>query len=237
MRSLLLAFYFWRKIVPASSETDKPILPDYFWKSNYALWTFVIFQLAMQWGGQFIAGMYCPQSDLARLAVAQRTSMLISFILIAINLISSPRFASLYKQGKQADLKRYAINSTRVMTIFATPIVMLMVFFPKFVMSFFGTGFAAGAPMLVVLALGQYINVITGSVTQLLMMSGHEKDTRNVQIFVGVVCITLNFVLIKTNGAFGAAVATAVSVALQNLIFVGMVKKRLGFNTLAIWSK
>jgi O-antigen/teichoic acid export membrane protein len=193
--------------------------------------------MALQWGGQFIAGSYCSHDKLAQLAVAQRTSMLISFILIAINLISAPKFASLYKQGKKENLKRYAINSTRVMVLFSSPMVLVMIIFPKFIMSFFGPEFIAGAPMLVFLCLGQYVNVLTGSVSQLLMMSGHEKDMRNIQIFVGIFCTILNFVLIKNYGATGAAIATALSVAIQNLIFVGMVQKRLGFNTLAIWKR
>jgi O-antigen/teichoic acid export membrane protein len=103
-------------------------------------------------------------------------------------------------------------------------------------MSFFGAGFTGGSSMLLVLALGQYVNVLTGSVSYLLIMSGHEKDTRNTQFMIGVFSIILNLVLVKYYGAFGAAVAIAVSVAAQNLIYVGMAKRRLGFNTMAIWS-
>jgi len=33
----------------------------------------------------------------------------------------------------------------------------------------------------------------------------------------------------------GASIAIAVSISLQNLLAVGMVNKKLGFNTLAIW--
>src|SRR6185437_533600 len=160
-----------------------------------------------------------------------------TFILVAINLVSAPKFASLYKQGKSENLKRYAINSTRIMVLFATPMVLIIMCFPNAIMSLFGPGFVEGAPMLVILSLGQYVNVLTGSVTLLLMMSGHEKDMRNIQFMGGVLCVILNYILIKTNGVLGASVAIAISVSVQNLVCVGMVKKRLGFNTLAIWSR
>jgi O-antigen/teichoic acid export membrane protein len=235
--TLIFTLYLWYTTVPEGSREEHAILPDDFWKSNYAIWSFAILQLAMQWGGQFIAGIYCPQTQLAQLAVAQRTSMLIAFILMAINRISAPKFASLYKQGKADALKRYVVNSTRLLVLLSTPGVIIILCFPAFVMSLFGPGFAAGASMLFVLALGQYINVLTGTTTMLLIMTGHERDMRNLQFFTGVFSVILNLVLIQKYGALGAAVATAISMAAQNLVCVGIIKRRLGFNTLNIWSK
>jgi O-antigen/teichoic acid export membrane protein len=235
--TVIITLILWSRIVRKPEQSEEAKLPEHIWKSSYALWSFAIVQMAMQWGGQFMAGIFCTQKQVAQLAVAQRTSMLISFILIAINLVSAPRFASLYKQGQLKNLKKYAINSTRLMVVFSTPIVLLIICFPTLIMSLFGKGFEAGAPMLVVLSLGQFINVLTGSVTLLLMMSGHEKDTRNIQIITGILGSILNYFLIKYYGAFGAAVGTALAISAQNLICVGMVKRRLGFNTMAIFSK
>jgi len=53
--------------------------------------------------------------------------------------------------------------------------VLICTLFPVFVLNFFGEEFVAAAPLLVVLSLGQLINVATGSVGFLLLMSGHEK--------------------------------------------------------------
>jgi O-antigen/teichoic acid export membrane protein len=234
--TVILTVFLWFWVAPRGEQGEDAHLPDNLWKSSYAFWSLASVQMAIQWGGQFISGIFCQQKDLAQLAIAQRTSMLISFVLVAVNLVSAPKFASMYKQGKKENLKRYAINSTRLMVAFATPIVLFIVVFPKFIMSFFGAGFTGGSSMLLVLALGQYVNVLTGSVSYLLIMSGHEKDTRNTQFMIGVFSIILNLVMVKYYGAFGAAVAIAVSVAAQNLIYVGMAKRRLGFNTMAIWS-
>ncbi len=227
--TVLITLYMWRRLTHKDTQADAAVLPDRFWQSSYVLWTFSIVQMAMQWSGQFMAGMFCKQDQIAQLAVAQRTSILISFVLIAINLVSAPKFASLYKQGKMENLKRYTINSTRLMVIFSTPIVLFMVCFPTFIMSLFGSGFQGGAPMLVILSIGQFINVLTGSVSLLLMMSGHEKDTRNIQIICGFAGTLLNYVLIKYFGVLGAAIGTAIAISAQNLICVGMVKKTTGF--------
>ena len=46
-------------------------------------------------------------------------------------------------------------------------------------MSLFGPEFRAGGPVLTILAAGQYVNVLTGSVGYLLMMTGNERLVRN----------------------------------------------------------
>ena len=101
-------------------------------------------------------------------------------------------------------------------------------------MSLFGKGFEGGAWYLRVLSLGQFINVITGCVGYLLTMSGHEKDMRNITVINGVLAIVLALILNPIFGAMGSAISTAIAVAVSNLMAVGMVQKRLGFNTLNI---
>lgn len=229
--TLIISIILWFRFVPKGTmEFDQKLIIA----SCTPLWVVAILQQAMQWGGQFIAGIYCQPSVLGQLAVAQRTSMLISFIGIAINLVSAPKFASFYSQGRMQELKRYSINTTRIMIFFATPLLAFIYIFPNFILSIFGKGFTGGAWMLRILSTGQYINVITGSVGYLLMMSGHGKEFRNINIISGIISIILNLTLVRFYGGVGAAIAIAVAVAIQNILAVNMVEKKLGFNTLKI---
>ena len=175
--------------------------------------------------------------QLAILAVARRTAILTSFILMAVNLVVAPKFAALYKQGKTNELESIALQATRLMVLFALPIVGFMLLFPEWLMWLFGEEYKAGANLLRILAVGQFINVMTGSVGFLLSMSGHERDLRNVVFICGPMAIILALILTPLYGVTGAAVATAIALASQNLLAVGMVKRRLGFNTLAVWRK
>lgn len=230
--TLVIGIFYWFKAVHKKKvkNAEKPELPQLFWKSTLVIWGFSILQVSIQWGGQFIAGIYSKPEQLAQLAIAQRTSILISFILIAANLVSAPRFASLYSQGKMLELRKYAVNTTRLMTFFASPIVVIMLFFPDFIMSLFGEGFKDSGILLRILVIGQYINVITGSVSYLLLMTGHERELRNITLVGGICSILLNVILIKMYGVLGASVAIATSVAIQNLMALKMVNKKLGFN-------
>lgn len=207
------------------------------WQSCFPLWGVALMGLGVQWAGQLVSGVYVEPEQLAILAVAQRTAMLTSFILMAVNLVVAPKFAALYKQGKTDQLERIALQATKLMVLFALPIVGFMLIFPEWLMWLFGEEYKSGANLLRILALGQFVNVMTGSVGYLLSMSGHEKDLRNVVFISGPMAIILALVLTPLYGVTGAAVATAIALASQNLLAVGMVKRRLGFNTLAVWRR
>lgn len=207
------------------------------WQSCLPLWWVALMGLGVQWAGQLVSGAYVPPEELAILAVAQRTAMLTSFVLMAVNLVVAPKFAALYKQGKSEQLERIALKATKLIVLFALPIVGFMLIFPEWLMWLFGEQYKSGANLLRILALGQFVNVMTGSVGYLLSMSGHEKDLRNVAFISGPMAIILALVLTPLYGVTGAAVATALALASQNLLAVGMVKRRLGFNTLAVWRR
>jgi len=231
MLTLFLGYFWWKRNIPTGRGTTESAA---LWKSCVSLWIVAVMQQVVLWGGQFIAGIFNTPEELAQLAVSRNTSVLITFILTAINYVSAPRFASMYSAGKMEELKSYARNTTRLMTIFAAPVLLVIWFFPSFIMSFFGKGFSEGIWLLRVLALGQFINVITGSVGYLLVMSGHEKDMRNITIINGVLALILALILNPFFGVIGSAISTSIALASSNLMAVGLVKKRLGFNTLSI---
>jgi len=163
--------------------------------------------------------------------------MLASFVLIAVNLVVAPKFAKAFADGRQGEVNHLSRLSSRLMLLMAVPVLLVMLLFPKFLMGLFGEGYVVAAPLLQIMAVGQFVNVFTGSVGYLLTMTSHEKDLRNVVLFSGPLAVVLAFVLTKEYGLMGAAYATAISIATQNLLAVYMVKKRLGFNTLNVFRR
>ncbi len=195
----------------------------------------VVMQQLVQWSGLFIAGVYLQPESVSLLACAQRTAMLVSFVLVAVNLVVAPRFASLYRQGAMAELEKLALTSVKLVTALALPVILVMVVFPDTVMLLFGPEFVDGGPLLRILAVGQFLNAICGSVGILLIMSGNEKDVRNVVLISGTFALSSVWVLTAFYGESGNAIGTAAAIAGQNLMTVFLVRKRLGFNTLAVW--
>jgi O-antigen/teichoic acid export membrane protein len=74
---------------------------------------------------------------------------------------------------------------------------------------------------------GHGVNVLTGPVGMVLVMTGHEKIMRNNVLAAGAVNIGLNLILVPKLGALGAAVATAVSLALVNGLSLVQVRRHV----------
>ena len=100
------------------------------------------------------------------------------------------------------------------------------------VLALFGPGFEKGAYILTILAVGQLVNSLTGSVNYLLIVTGNEIIVRNVTILAAAVLVGLCFILLPNYGALGAAVSAAVAVAGQNLYASYKVWKKFGFVTI-----
>ncbi|MCR4288475.1 MAG: polysaccharide biosynthesis C-terminal domain-containing protein, partial [Deltaproteobacteria bacterium] len=163
---------------------------------------------------------------------ASRTAFLISFVLIAVNTIAAPKFAALYHKGDMEALGSIARHSAKLMAIFASPVLLLFLIFPGWVMAIFGSQYADHGLILAVLAIGQFINVATGSVGYLLVMTGNERLQLYGISAVTVVSIVLYLTLIPAFGITGAAIATGVSVASQNLLACYLVYRALGIKTI-----
>ncbi|MBZ2168425.1 oligosaccharide flippase family protein [Marinobacter sp. F4216] len=229
-----LIFWYSRVTRDISQQTYEISLASMM-ASAWPLWIVLLMSQLIQWTGQFVGGAYLPPEEIAQLAVAQRTAMLVSFILTAVNMVVAPRFAALHASGNMEALQSMALTAVRLMAVGATPVVAVMFVFPDFLMGLFGEGFSGGTVLLQVLAVGQFVNVLTGSVGYLLSMSGHERDLRNTLLVVAPVSVVVTFILVPIYGALGAALSTALAVGAQNLLAVYWVKRRLGFNTLAVW--
>ncbi|WP_117232524.1 polysaccharide biosynthesis C-terminal domain-containing protein [Vibrio maerlii] len=232
----LLGAWSWFKNPGTSFDISAKLSPE-LKASISALFIALLMGMCAQWAGQLATAKYLSSTDVAFFASAQRTATLASFVLIAVNLVVAPKFAHAFDKDNALEVNKLSLLSSRLMVTLAIPVIAFMIFFPEFLMGLFGEEYKAAAPLLQILALGQFINVITGSVGYLLNMTGHEKDMRNVVLFSGPLAIALAFGLTSQFGLMGAAYATAISVATQNLLAVWMVKKRLGFNTLNIFRK
>ena len=92
----------------------------------------------------------------------------------------------------------------------------------------FGAAYAQGATALAVLCFGQLLNAAVGPVGVLLNMSGHERDTLIGVSMASGANVILNLLLIPFLGLLGAAIASAATLAIWNMLLMRQVKNRLG---------
>lgn len=226
---LVVGLFVWNRMLPATRESPSVSDSD-LRASAFPLWITTVTAGLQLWAGQFVAGAYLQSDQLAQLAVAQRTAFFISFFLMASSLVVAPKFSALYKQGKLDELAQLARSSIKLVIIFTVPVVLVLFVWAEEAMSMFGKDFSAGANLLRVLIVGQLINAITGPVGYLLIMSGNERDMRNISLVCGPLAVALALAFVPFWGATGAAISTAAAIAAQNIAAAILVKRRLGFS-------
>ncbi len=204
-------------------------------KSSLPLFGGSLLNLVTLWSSTLMLGIWEDKDAVGVFAVAARTAALISFVLVAVNAVAAPKFAALYRKGEMTALDHTARHSTLLVTVLAAPAFLLFMLCSTFVMALFGSDFSHGGEVLRVLAIGQFVNVATGSVAFLLMMCGYEQLTRNNQFVAACLVLALNALLIPSYGAMGAAVATTAALIVQNMLAAYFVWRKLGIITVPGW--
>lgn len=225
----VLGAVFWRKAI---SQHDSPSISfsrETLWASSRPLWVMTIVNRAiMPWAPLFLLGIWRSAEEVGIFGAALRVSMLVAFFLMAVNTVLAPKFAELYDKKEFEMLGKLVRRFALAITLATSPFLFILVFEGAWVMRLFGSEFSRGGNTLAILALGQAVNTLTGSVGYLLMMTGHEKDVRNSALFGGVLVIGLSIVLIPSMGIIGAAIASAFAICGSNIVSVYFVKRRLG---------
>ena len=200
------------------------------WISSGRLWVMSIINSAvLPWTPLFLLGVWGSTEDAGIFGAATKLATLITFSLAAVNAVAAPRFSRLYAQGRIEELRSAACRSSLFVAVLASPVLVLMVFESDWLMGLFGEDFVRGGTLLTILALGQAVSALTGSVGYLLMMTGHEKDIRNSAILSALILGASSVVLIPPYGPLGAAISGAIAMSSSNVTNYVLVKLRLGF--------
>jgi O-antigen/teichoic acid export membrane protein len=225
--TLFIGILLWRRSVFRFKSHISEFNSKELHTSSMPLFGVVMMNMVITWSPILFLGIWENSENIGIYSAASRTAMLISFVLVAVNSIAAPKFAALYQHNGMDELGIIARKSAKIMIIFASPALLIFMMMPEWVLSIFGEQFKQGANVLMILAVGQFINVATGSVGYLLMMTGNERIMRNNLMFCAFVGIVLNLWLIPKYGIIGGAVAAAFTLALQNLIAVILAWKKL----------
>lgn len=180
----------------------------------------------LPWTPLIFLGIWADNQEVGIFGAVSRLAMLVSFMLTSINNVLAPKFAELYANNEKKVMELTAQRSALMITLLTSPIFFLLIFGAEWVLSLFGSEFMVGAIALTILATGELINTLTGSVNHFLIVTGNELIVRNITVFGVIIQTILCLVLIPWTGIIGAAIATAIAVAAINFIAVYFVWKK-----------
>ena len=101
-------------------------------------------------------------------------------------------------------------------------------------MGLFGQEFKVGVTAFIFLSFGRLISSFSGSVGNILQMTGNQNIYGFILLIGALLNVVLNYMLIPKYGINGAAIASMSSLIVWNLGMVLSVKKKFGFYTFYI---
>ncbi len=216
---------------------DRSILLKKIVIDSFPFWVINIMAQSAIWSGQIILGLISRASDVALYNASHKLALLTSFFLMAVNTLISPKIAKLSSRKNSNELKILFVDSSRLILLSTLPFVVIMLFFPEFLLGFFGEEYSGSSLSLRILALGQLFNVCCGSVGLILIMTGHEIEARKAAVQSGLIALLLHVSLIPLFGYIGAAVASSTGIIILNLMNVKSVKLKSNLDVSEIYFK
>ena len=194
-------------------------------RSSIPLFVVVIFNLMLNWSTQIILAYHSTPTEVSIYTVSLRLVMLISFILVAVNSVTAPKYAFYFKREDLNSIKKVYKFSLFLSLSFSIVTSLFYIILGRELLGFFGDTYIASYEILLVMMVGQIINVLTGSVSYLLQMKGDYKKVMVINIVAGIVSLPLGFLLVSFYGIYGAAIAYSLSISILNLLLLSQAMK------------
>ncbi len=176
------------------------------------------FSLTNLWIDTVMLGYFRTSQEVGIYSAAQRTAFLGALLIFSFNTIFAPVISDLYANRRFCELSNYFKAVAKWTFTFNFPLFLIMIFFAESILNIFGSEFVPGATSLIILSIGWLVLSSTGSVSQIITMSGRSKLSLINASSVLVINILLNSLLIPQYGVTGAALATAISVGFGGTI-------------------
>jgi O-antigen/teichoic acid export membrane protein len=149
-------------------------------------------------------------------SIALKLAMLTSVVLLVSNAIVAPKISELYTLNKMEDMILLARKVVTVLCLIGGLVLLFFIYSGEKILSLWGV--SEHSDLLLILAIGQFINLATGPVGHLLIMTNYAVLYSRIVLTMALINVVLNYWLISDYGIYGAAIATAIVVALTNMI-------------------
>ena len=181
------------------------------------------------WTDVIILGFFCGPAIVGGYNVLIKISRLIIIPLQSVNTVSVSKISEYFDNRDFNKIKKLVMSSTKIIVLITVPSMLIVAIFKSYILQVFDNRLLQTNYALYILLAGQFINAITGSVSQTLNMTQHQGINMRISLFTAFLNILLNIILIPVFNIYGAAAATAFTLALQNIWSSYYVRKYFGF--------
>lgn len=224
------------RIAPGEIFKASPVYDRIEWlKSTLSLASISGMQILNKWLSLIIVGIFVKYAELGIYRVGIQIAILADFGRLILYPLLSSQISKYYAKNDMVHLQYLARLSARWIILINSAIYVLFFFFGKYFVNFFyGKEYKTAYTIVLILIAGQVVDSITGASSLFLTMTGFERDTAKIRFFTTTMNLVMIYVFSDLWGIVGAAIATAVSLIVWNVMIWFLVKKKLGINCLPI---
>ena len=157
----------------------------------------------------------------ARLALAT------SFVVQIVNSVLSPRIAGLYIAGDLQEMSVIVKKVGRVLLLLSIGMIIFFIIFGNNLLVMWGDQFIKAYPILVILIVGQGIKIANSISGTLLLMCDYEREQAFLSISILFIYVILAYLLILNFQGIGAAYALLITIIIENISKVILVKRNI----------
>ncbi len=180
----------------------------------------------------WVLGVTALAEDVAEYGVAFRLAALVSLPLLVANNVIMPHVAKHYSVGNISGLNDLVQVAVAITSFIALLFMAVFCMFGKeFLGLLFGEEYMSAYMILLIIGFGQVANVFFGSPAVVLAMAGKEMYVLYSNFFALIVVSVVSVLAVPVYGATGAAIATAVGLAVVNLFLVYYSYRMVGCKT------
>lgn len=235
---LVAGVALWRRTVADGFTLQRHDLPRGLWgsavRASLSLLVINLLFAAGVYADTFLLGALATMNDVGTFRVAFRLAILGRAALDAVSAAIAPRMAAHHSSGNLNALERTARAGTALAALLTIPYWVIVLGFPREALGLFGSEFTVAATATILLVIGKMASTIAGPVATLLIMSGLERDLRNLTIVVTGLSILLLPVVIPVWGVLGVAAVSCLADILQSVAASVLVRRRLGIVVLPV---
>lgn len=171
-------------------------------------------------------GWFRDNTEVGIYRLASRLAGFVSFPLFVANASIAPRIVSYFMRGEMEELSRWVRPMIRLAFLGAGLLVLCFLLLGSWILSLAGETYRHGYLVLVLLGMGEMVNVAAGSVGWVLQTTHRERDAA---VGVGIALmlnVLLNALLTPRMGMHGTAIATGLSLIGWNVVLTWFVWRR-----------
>ncbi|MCW9014362.1 MAG: oligosaccharide flippase family protein [Gammaproteobacteria bacterium] len=186
------------------------------------------------WSATYILAIFGTLGQIGIYNISWRLVTIMGIVLVVFNSINAPQYSKDFKKGNIDNIDKTTRRTNIILFWLGLPVIGIIIIFAENIMGLFGDEFIQGTAILQILAVGQIFNFATGSVGYLLLMTGHEKELRNLTLSTCVVQIIAMLIFIPQYNIYAAAIITALAITTKNILSAYIAYKNLGVLSLPI---